>query len=213
MEIVRRGETCANRCRSASTRIIRPAVIDIFDASLFAHATVGVFSQNITTWHWFIWGMIAYKMSHPKSIPFSSRYEFIMYPCLFFLIPIGCRPPLGKLLPKKIRENWCVPLVYTHPAPKSGASVNPTYWGSPGTSSCTLLGCCDILLSNISKSSKVSATYGVGLMCMYLGLCCSAILRGWNKPLLAGTPIALCRRWPTFFWNFRYDSDVSFYAV
>ena len=47
MDIVRRGETCDNFCRSASAYSSQPYVIDLFNASMFSHATVGALYQNI----------------------------------------------------------------------------------------------------------------------------------------------------------------------
>ena len=45
IEIVRSGEARHTRRRSASARNNLPAMRDLFDASLAAHATVGVLSQ------------------------------------------------------------------------------------------------------------------------------------------------------------------------
>ena len=47
MDNMRRVEILSHRCCSASTRRSCPAVMDRFDISMFAHAMVGVLSQNI----------------------------------------------------------------------------------------------------------------------------------------------------------------------
>ena len=47
MDNVSRGETCAHRCRSASVRRRRPSDMECFDVRMFAHANVGMLSQNI----------------------------------------------------------------------------------------------------------------------------------------------------------------------
>ena len=113
---------------------------------------------------------MASKMNHPRRIPVSSRYEFIMSPILLFSDTKRLRKSDGNPIDHTIGGKWCVPLVHTHPAPSDDASVNPMYYGSPGTSSYMLVGRWDMLISSVSQSSSVSASSEFGLMLIVLGV-------------------------------------------
>ena len=84
MDNVRRGETCSCRCNSSSACRSRPSVMDRFNVSLFAHATVGMLSQNIPILQCLKFGMTASKAIHTRISTVSSKYEFVMYPYLLF---------------------------------------------------------------------------------------------------------------------------------
>ena len=58
--------------------------MDRFDVSLFAHATVGMLSQNIPILQCLKFGMTASKAIHTRISTASSKFEFIMYPYILF---------------------------------------------------------------------------------------------------------------------------------
>ena len=105
MDNVKIGGTCTRRCRSASARSSRPAVMDNFEFIMFAHTTLGVLSHNIPMWQCWRFGMMASKTSHPRSIPVSSRSEFLIFPFYYFLMPNGCGPLMGIGLTTQLGEN------------------------------------------------------------------------------------------------------------
>ena len=134
------GVKIFRRFRSDSARRSRSTFMERVAAGLFAHAAVGVLSQNILMWQCLRSVMTVSRTIHPRSSPVSSGSELVMYPFILFSETKRLRTSTGNRTDHAIWDKWCVPLVHTHPAPSYDAFMKPTYWGFPGMISYTLFG-------------------------------------------------------------------------
>ena len=193
------GAACEIRRRSASALTSLAAIFDfgdIFDA----HDTEGVLSQWRSSVRCLVTATPS-QTNHWSNTPAISRSELVMVPLGFLSDTTLSVMSCGHCSLHTMLWNDPARHIKTPPAPSAEASVYATHDGVCGTNSNTCVGRVAIDRSSVAQSRNDLFITPAVPVYTHFGLVASIRLKGAQRPLPAGSPMAACLRRPTIFSN------------